>query len=54
MHEARRSAVAEKRALVTHLHGTDLKMLDRVGRLGAVAVALDTGLGRLAGRRRVG
>ena len=34
--------------LVTHLHGTELKMLDRVGRLEAVAVGLDTGLDRLA------
>ena len=42
MHEAA-ARLWPERALVTHLHGTDLKMLDRVGRLDAVAVALDTG-----------
>ncbi|MGH3063116.1 MAG: glycosyltransferase family 4 protein, partial [Gaiellaceae bacterium] len=47
MHEAA-ARLWPERALVTHLHGTDLKMLDRVGRLDAVAVALDTGLDRLA------
>ena len=47
MHEAT-ARLWPERALVTHLHGTDLKMLDRVGRLDAVAVALDTGLNRLA------
>ena len=47
MHEAA-ARLWPERALVTHLHGTDLKMLDRVERLDAVAVALDTGLDRLA------
>ena len=47
MHEAA-ARLWPERALVTHLHGTDLKMLDRIGRLDAVAVALDTGLDRLA------
>ena len=47
MHEAA-ARLWPERALVTHLHGTDLKMLDRVGRLDAVAVALDAGLDRLA------
>ncbi len=47
MHEAV-ARLWPERALVTHLHGTDLKMLDRVERLEAVAVALDTGLDRLA------
>ena len=47
MHEAA-ARLWPERAVVTHLHGTDLKMLDRVGRLDAVAVALDTGLDRLA------
>ena len=47
MHEAA-ARLRPYALLVTHLHGTDLKMLDRVGRLDAVAVALDTGLDRLA------
>ena len=47
MHEAA-ARLWPERALVTHLHGTELKMLDRVGRLEAVAVGLDTGLDRLA------
>ncbi|MDH4340533.1 MAG: glycosyltransferase family 4 protein [Thermoleophilia bacterium] len=34
--------------LVTHLHGTELKMLDRIERLDAAAVALNTRLDRLA------
>ena len=34
--------------LVTHLHGTELRMLDRIERLDAVAVALDTSLDQLA------
>ena len=37
-----------ERPLVTHLHGTELKMLDRVDRLDAVAHALDMSLDRLA------
>jgi glycosyltransferase involved in cell wall biosynthesis len=47
MHEAA-ARLWPDRALVTHLHGTELKMLDRVERLDAVAVALDSGLDRLA------
>jgi D-inositol-3-phosphate glycosyltransferase len=37
-----------ERPVVTHLHGTELKMLDRIDRLDAVAHALDTSLDRLA------
>ena len=47
MHEAA-ARLWPERALVTHLHGTDLKMLDRIRRLDAVAVELDAGLDRLA------
>ena len=47
MHEAA-ARLWPERALVTHLHGTDLKMLDRVERLDAAAVALGTDLDRLA------
>ncbi|MCY4088114.1 MAG: glycosyltransferase [Actinomycetia bacterium] len=36
--------------VVTHLHGTDLKMLDRIGRLEAIARARGTTLAALAGR----
>jgi len=47
MHEA----VARRwpdRPLVTHLHGTELKMLDRIERLAGVAAALGTSLAQLA------
>jgi hypothetical protein len=47
MHEAA-ARLWPERTLVTHLHGTDLKMLVCVERLDAVAVALDTRLDRLA------
>ena len=47
MHEAA-SRLCSDRPLVTHLHGTELKMLDRVERLAGVAVALNTCLDRLA------
>ena len=47
MHEAA-ARLCPERPLVTHLHGTELKMLDRIERLDAVAVALDTSLDRLA------
>ena len=54
MHEAA-FRLCPKRSLVTHLHGTELRMLDRIERLDAVAVALDTsleGLAAAAGRVR--
>ncbi|TMK59215.1 MAG: hypothetical protein E6G60_15015 [Actinobacteria bacterium] len=47
MHDAA-ARLWPERALVTHLHGTELKMLHRVKCLDGVAVALDTGLDRLA------
>ncbi len=47
MHEAA-FRLCPKRSLVTHLHGTELRMLDRIERLDAVAVALDTSLEGLA------
>ena len=47
MHEAV-ARLWPQRTLVTHLHGTELKLLDRVERLDAVAVALDTSLEGLA------
>ena len=48
MHEAV-ARLWPERPLVTHLHGTDLKMLDRVERLDAVAGTLGTSLDRLVG-----
>lgn len=36
--------------MVTHLHGTDMKMIDRIDRLGAVAESLDTDLAGMADR----
>ena len=53
MHEAV-ARLWPERALVTHLHGTDLKMLDRVERLDAVAATLGTSLDRLAGAAESG
>ena len=47
MHDAA-SRCCPERPLVTHLHGTELKMLDRIDRLNAVALALDTSLDQLA------
>ena len=47
MHDAAARRFPE-RPLVTHLHGTELKMLDRIDRLDAVALALDTSLDQLA------
>jgi hypothetical protein len=47
MHEAV-ARLWPERTLVTHLHGTDLKLLDRIERLDAVAGALDTSVDRLA------
>lgn len=53
MHEAV-SRLWPERALVTHLHGTELKMLAHVERLDAVAAALGTSLDRLAGAAEPG
>ena len=47
MHEAV-ARLWPDRAVVTHLHGTELRMLDRIGRLDAAAVALGTNLAGLA------
>jgi glycosyltransferase involved in cell wall biosynthesis len=47
MHEAA-ARLWPDRPLVTHLHGTELKMLDRIERLDAAAIALGTSLDRLA------
>ncbi len=47
MHDAA-SRHCPERPLVTHLHGTELKMLDRIDRLNAVALALDKSLDQLA------
>ncbi len=46
MHEAA-ARLWPQRSLVTHLHGTELRMLDRIERLDAAAVALGTSLKRL-------
>ncbi len=43
MHEAA-ARLWPDRAVITHLHGTELRMLDRIGRLDAAAVALGTSL----------
>jgi glycosyltransferase involved in cell wall biosynthesis len=53
MHEAV-ARLWPERPLVTHLHGTDLKMLDRVERLDAVAGTLGTSLDRLVGAAESG
>ncbi len=41
MHEAA-ARLWPQRSLITHLHGTELRMLDRIARLEAAAVALGT------------
>ena len=52
MHEAA-ARLWPERALVTHLHGTDLKMLDRVERLDAAGCRAGHGPRPACGRRRV-
>ena len=42
------------RPIVTHIHGTELKMLDRIARLTEVAEALDTTLAGMADRTQAG
>jgi glycosyltransferase involved in cell wall biosynthesis len=41
-------------AVVTHLHGTELKLLDQIDRLAAIARALDTSLEGMADRAEAG
>ena len=48
MHEAA-ARLWPQRSLVTHMHGTELRMLDRIARLDAAAVALGTSLEGLPG-----
>jgi len=53
MHEAA-SRVLPRTPLVTHLHGTELKMIDRVTRLSALARSLGTDLAGMAIRAEAG
>jgi len=53
MHEAA-ARVLPRTPLVTHLHGTELKMIDRVARLTAIARCLDTDLAGMASRAEEG
>ena len=46
--------IAPGAPLVTHLHGTDMKMIDRIDRLVGVAGALDTDLAGMADRALAG
>ena len=46
--------IAPGAPLVTHLHGTEMKMIDRIDRLAEVAGALDTDLAGMADRALVG